>query len=207
MHRALSRFASVVAAAIAVAVVGVLTGCAGEPAPPGPSAAQLPGLVSSAEGIGPNGYSAFGVTLVRFVTVHEWPSVMTSCITAKGITGVDFARLPSGPYSYPADPQGGVALERALIACGLEYPVATLRASLHTPQQWNYEYSYLVNEFVPCVRGIGGVVANLPTRAAYLAAATQFAAEPSAYSYVTKRPSTVPRSLLTARCPATAPGL
>jgi hypothetical protein len=193
--------------AVGVVVAGLLAGCAGVPAPPGPSAGQLHSLVSRAEGLGSNGYSDFGVSVVRYISAREWQGVMTSCIRTNGITNVDFEQLTPGPYSYPAAPQGNAALERALGACSLEYPLASLRSSLRTARQWNYEYTYLVNEFVPCLRGVGALVGGLPTRAGYVAAATQSSGVPSAYRYVTRRPSAVPQSVLEARCPATAPGL
>ena len=97
-----------------VALASMVAGCAEMPAPPPPTSAELPLLISRAEGNGSNGYTAYGVKLVRFISDEEWPTVMTECVRSHGITNVDFRLLPPGPYTYPADPQGGAALSRAV---------------------------------------------------------------------------------------------
>ena len=196
-----------VAVAAVVAITATLVGCAGISAPAAPTAAQLPVLVSRAEGAGSTGYADYDVTLVRFISDQEWPTVMTQCVRTQGITHVDFRLLPPGPYSYPSDPQGGAALARALNACSLEYPSEAMRTTLRTTAQWSYQYSYLVDDFVACVRAAGGRVSKLPTRGRYISIAESSLVLPSPYGYVSRVPAGVPRTLLESRCPATAPGL
>ena len=190
-----------------VALASTLAGCAEMPAPPPPTSAELPLLISRAEGNGSNGYTAYGVKLVRFISDVEWPTVMTECVRSHGITNVDFRLLPPGPYSYPADPQGGAALSRALNACSLQYPSSSIRASLRTTAQWNYQYSYLKDDFVACVRSAGWLVSGLPNRPSYVAAGESSLTLPSPLGYVTRGPGAVPLTVLRSKCPVTAPGL
>ncbi|HEX4444264.1 MAG TPA: hypothetical protein VHZ81_11880 [Galbitalea sp.] len=190
-----------------VALASTLAGCGEVPAPPAPTTAELPRLVSRAEGDGPDGYSFFGVTLDRFISNEEWPTIMTECVRSHGITNVDFRLLPPGPYTYPADPQGGAALARALDACSLQYPSVSVRETLRTTAQWSYQYSYLKNDFVACIRSAGGLVSSLPSRLSYLDSVESSMAVPSPFAYVTRGPGGAPLAVLKSRCPVIAPGL
>lgn len=186
--------------------VMALTGCAGVTAPPKPSASELRSLISEAEGDGASGYNDFQVSFHRFISNSAWPAVMTSCVRTRGVTVVDF-RLSNDPYWSPTAPQGVDAVKRALQACELQYPTITLETRLHTTAQWSYQYDYLVDDFVPCVRSTGAHITGLPTRDEFLAATARFDALPSPYSYVSTRRAAVPHSVLLAKCPALAPGL
>jgi hypothetical protein len=192
---------------VVVALASTLAGCADVAAPPAPTNAQLPRLVSRAEGNGSNGYETYGVKLVRFISDQEWPTVMTACVRSHGITHVDFRLLPPGPYSYPVDPEGGAALARALQACSLQYPSLSIRNALRTTAQWRYEYAYIENDFAACIRSAGGTITKLPRRASYLATVETSIAAPSAFVFVGRGPGNVPWSVLESRCPDTAPGL
>jgi len=192
---------------VALLVAGGLAGCSSESVPPGPTASQLPGILSRAQGYGANGYANYDVNFVRFISDAEWPTVMTNCLEAQGVTTVDFRLMQPGPYTYPVDPHGSAVLSRALGACALEYPSQALAGEVRTRAQWAYEYSYLSKEFSACVRAAGGSVSGLPSRKDYLTTAVSTTGVPSAFSYVFRSPGGAPLSVIKARCPATAPGL
>lgn len=197
----------VLGCAIAAALVAVvLAGCSDVSPPPGPTASQLPTLISKAEGYGPAGYERYDVTFVRFISLSEWPTVMTKCLESHGVTTVDFRLMQPGPYSYPVDPHGSGALARALGACSLQFPSQSLAPTLRTRAQWSYQWSYLTHEFSSCVRAAGELVSPFPTRSEYLSEALTSAIA-SPWSNVTLGSNGAPLAVVKSRCPETAPGL
>jgi hypothetical protein len=198
----------VIATAIACVAVLALVGCAstGTAAPPQPTRAELMTLVSEQAGSGPDGYRAYGVSLHRFIAPTAWGATMTACVGSHGITQVDFTQA-NNPYWTINPPEGAAALKRALAACTLQFPETTLKPLLRTDRQWNYQYDYLSQEFVACVRSAGATVGQLVSRNEFLRDAHAFTAMRSPFALVTRIPSGLTRTALAQRCPATAPGL
>jgi hypothetical protein len=198
LYKASSRRGRIVSALLVLVLGCALCSCSewsSAPLPPGLSASARERLLSEALApssilAGMNEYRRLRVNLDHFVPDSEWETIVEDCV----MTHTPSTALSSQEASDITE------------GCELRFPPERLRHEIRSNSEWTYEYRYLNNFYVPCLRLHGVAGRALPSLAKYLAAADAFRA-PIPSSFLGRQVNGVQRSVVAAECASTAPAL
>lgn len=156
----------------ALAAVGLLlAGCAAQPppVPPGPTADEVRAIQDQQNG---QWWDAMfpdvpppHIQVVAEVSGDEWQQSQIDCLKSMGL---DVA-ASGGGISYSAGPnQSDGDVNYASYVCTLEYPVAAAGSYYLSAAQIEYMYDFYANRLAPCMRLLGYVVSEPPSRTVFV---------------------------------------
>lgn len=194
-----------------VASVAVLAGCTHTPPPKPTTDAAYSAFMDQQNGLWwrsmfPNEDPPV-VTVVKFIDPFDSGSLVTDCILAENIPGVD---LLDGTLEFTESDQATNDLfRRTQYVCHLQYPYMTAAVSdlgIMSTDELEYLYSYFTQRLAPCLEFMGYRVSAAPSHDSFLYSAPYIAWSP--YEAMTPKVTTAEEwKRVDARCPTPAVGM
>lgn len=190
------------AAALAVAVLLLTSGCATRANPPSLTQAQLDAITAADNDARWAFFFGGRTDVVRpdvhrlaYVPANKAETYYKSCLRAAGVD-------PEGIYGFAAYDPGPLATQAYVTyyTCVAEHPVNPLEIGYLSRAQVDYMYDYYTARLVPCLRVLGYPVSDPPPREEFAATAYP-GREWDPYAQVHPVPGKFSWASIDARCP------